>query len=65
MSKARAELIADDDRRGMRETLYLLALPGMRASIRRGLKTPLGACGEKLGGAREALEGASRYSVDW
>ncbi len=48
MSKARAELMANDDRRGMQETLYLLALPGMRASIRRGLKTPVAACVGKL-----------------
>ena len=27
------------DRASMQETLYLVAVPGMRASIRRGLKT--------------------------
>lgn len=31
-----------------RETLYLLSIPGMRESIREGLKTPLGQCGKTL-----------------
>ena len=32
---------AGDDWRAIQETLYLLAAPGMRASIQRGLKTPV------------------------
>lgn len=36
-----AVLIAEEDWRAIQETLYLLAIPGMRASIRAGLATPL------------------------
>ena len=36
-----AVLISDEDWRAIQETLYLLSIPGMRESIRRGLKTPL------------------------
>jgi PHD/YefM family antitoxin component YafN of YafNO toxin-antitoxin module len=39
-----AFLVAEDDWRGIQETLYLLSLPGMRASIREGLATPLADC---------------------
>ncbi len=46
--RANAVLIAEDDWRAIQETLYLLAVPGMRASIRRGLKTPVAACAKKL-----------------
>ena len=41
-------LIAEDDWRAIQETLYLLSIPGMRESIRRGLKTPLKECVKKL-----------------
>ena len=34
-------LISEEDWRSIQETLYLISIPGMRASIRRGLKTPL------------------------
>ena len=34
-------LISEEDWRAMQETLYLLSIPGMRESIRDGLKTPL------------------------
>ncbi len=39
--RASAVLIAEDDWRSIQETLYLLSIPGMRTSIRKGLKTPL------------------------
>ena len=41
-------LIAEDDWRAIQETLYLLSIPGMRESIRRGLKTPLKECVKKF-----------------
>lgn len=43
-----AVLISDEDWRAIQETLYLTAIPGMRESIRRGLKTPIRRCRETL-----------------
>ena len=43
-----AVLIAEEDWRAIKETLYLLSIPGMRESIREGLKTPLKNCDKKL-----------------
>lgn len=43
-----AVLISEDDWRSINETLYLLSVPGMRKSIRRGLKTPVKSCSKKL-----------------
>ena len=37
-------LISQDDWTAMEETLYLLSIPGMRESVRKGLKTPLKGC---------------------
>lgn len=34
-------LISEEDWRSIQETLYLLSIPGMRESIRKGLKTPI------------------------
>ena len=42
-------LISVDDWRAIQETLYLLSIPGMRDSIRRGLKTPVGKCSAEPG----------------
>ena len=36
-----AVLISEDDWRAVEETLYLLSIPGMRESIRKGMRTPL------------------------
>lgn len=36
-----AVLIAEEDWRAIEETLYLLSIPGMRESIRKGLKEPI------------------------
>ena len=36
-----AVLISEEDWRAIQETLYLISIPGMRDSIRKGLKTPL------------------------
>lgn len=43
-----AVLISEEDWRAIRETLYLVSLPGMRESIRRGLKTPAEECSQAL-----------------
>jgi antitoxin YefM len=42
-------LIAEEDWRAIQETLYLLSIPGMRESIRSGLRTRLSEAVEKLG----------------
>jgi antitoxin YefM len=42
-------LIPEEDWRAIQETLYLVSIPGMRESIRRGLKTPLSKTSEKPG----------------
>lgn len=39
--RANAVLISEDNWNAIQETLYLLSIPGMRKSIREGLKTPL------------------------
>ena len=39
--RSNAVLISEDDWRSIQETLYLLSMPGMRESLRRGMKTPL------------------------
>lgn len=43
-----AVLIAEDDWRAIKETLYLLSIPGMRESVRKGLKTPFEKCNKRL-----------------
>ncbi len=43
-----AVLISEDDWRSIQETLYLLSIPGMRESIRAGLKTSVKRCCTKL-----------------
>jgi prevent-host-death family protein len=47
--RSNAILISEDDWRSIQETLYLLSIPGMRESIRKGLKTPIEKCREKPG----------------
>lgn len=39
-----AVLISEHDWRAMEETLFLLSVPGMRESIRKGLKKPAKQC---------------------
>ena len=43
-----AILISEEDWRAIKETLFLLSVPGMRESIRKGLKTPIKKCNKKL-----------------
>lgn len=46
--RSSAVLISEDDWRSIQETLYLLSIPGMRESIRKGLKTPTKKLSRKL-----------------
>lgn len=46
--RSNAVLISEDDWRAIQETLYLLSIPGMRESIRKGLETPVKECTEEL-----------------
>ena len=41
-------LISEEDWRAIQETLYLTSIPGMRESIRRGLKASVKVCRGKL-----------------
>ncbi len=43
-----AVLVSIDDWQAMQETLHLLSMPGMRDSIRKGMKTPVKDCLESL-----------------
>jgi len=45
---ARAVLVSADDWRAIQETLHLLSIPGMRESIREGLKTPVEDCSDTV-----------------
>ena len=42
-------LVSEEDWRSIQESLYLLSIPGMRESIRKGLKTPVEACSKTPG----------------
>jgi len=46
--RANAVLVSEEDWRAIQETLFLLSIPGMRKSIRAGLKTPIKKCSTKL-----------------
>jgi len=46
--KAHGVLISEEDWRAIQETLFLLSIPKMRESIRRGLKTPIDKCATEL-----------------
>ena len=46
--RADAVLVSMDDWRAIQETLYLLSIPKMRASLRKGLATPVKDCLESL-----------------
>ena len=43
-----AVLLSEADWRSVEETLYLLSIPGMRASIHRGMKEPVRNCSRKI-----------------
>ena len=46
--RSSAVLISEDDWRSIQETLYLLNIPGMRESIRKGLATPIEKCTQEI-----------------
>ncbi len=46
--RGNAVLISEDDWRSIQETMYLLTIPGMRESIRKGLATPVEDCKEEI-----------------
>lgn len=46
--RSNAVLVSEEDWRSIRETLYLLSIPGMRESIIEGLKTPVEKCAREL-----------------
>ncbi|MCK5215657.1 MAG: type II toxin-antitoxin system Phd/YefM family antitoxin [Candidatus Omnitrophica bacterium] len=43
-----AILVSEEDWRAINETLYLLSIPEMRDSIRKGIKAPLKECSQEL-----------------
>jgi len=47
--RSNAVLISEDDWLAIQETLYLLSIPGMRESIKKGLDTPVQKCVEDVG----------------
>jgi len=47
--RSNAVLVTEDDWRSIQETLYLLSIPGMRESIRKGMAEPLGKTSTKPG----------------
>lgn len=47
--RGNAMLVSDEDWRAIQETLYLVSIPGMRESIKKGLKTPLSRCSKNPG----------------
>jgi antitoxin YefM len=44
-----AVLVSEEDWRAIEETLYLTSIPGMRESIKKGLKTPVEKCDKEPG----------------
>ena len=44
-----AVLVSEEDWRAIQETLYLVSLPGMRESLRKGMRTSVGKCASRLG----------------
>ena len=47
--RSSAVLISEEDWKAIAETLYLASIPGMRESIKKGLKTPVEKCSERPG----------------
>ena len=46
--RSNAVLVSEEDWRAIQETLYLVSIPGMRESIRKGLRTPIDECGKEI-----------------
>lgn len=47
--RSSAVLVSEEDWRAIEETLYLTSIPGVRQSIKKGLKTPVEKCDEEPG----------------
>ncbi len=47
--RSSAILISEEDWRVIQETLYLQSIPGMKASIKKGLKTSVDKCATEPG----------------
>jgi prevent-host-death family protein len=47
--RSNAVLVSEDDWRSIQETLYLISIPGMRDSIRKGMAEPLAKASTKPG----------------
>ncbi len=47
--RGNAVLLSENDWRAIQETLHLLAVPGMRESIREDMETPVESCSEEPG----------------
>jgi len=47
--RSTAVLVSEEDWKAIEETLNLASIPGMRESIKKGLKTPVGKCSEEPG----------------
>jgi antitoxin YefM len=47
--RSSAVLVSEEDWRAIEVTLYLISIPGMRQSIRKGVKTPVDKCSEAPG----------------
>jgi len=46
--RSSAVLVSVEDWRAIQETLFLVSIPGMRESIRKGMKTPIKRCSKEL-----------------
>lgn len=46
--RGNAVLVSEEDWNAISETLNLLAIPGMRESIREGIETPVSECNKAL-----------------
>jgi len=46
--RTNAVLVSEQDWRAIQETMYLLSIPGMRESIRKGMETPVEECAEEI-----------------
>jgi prevent-host-death family protein len=44
-----AVLVSEDDWRAIEETLYLLSVPGLRESVRKGMRLPVSRCSKDAG----------------
>ncbi len=46
--RGNAVLVSEEDWRSIEETLSLLSIPGMRSSIRRGMREPVSRCSTEI-----------------